>query len=232
MLSVQGVWVQSLVRELDPSSGNWIPSCCNLRIHMPGLKIPHATAKTQRSQIHTYFKQQSKYNFLACPLYLKVSHLRFNQPQMPRFLGWLGGKESACQCRTRRFDPWVGNIRWNRKWQPPPVLLPEKSHRQRSLTGYTRWGCKESDTTKQLSAHCENLQTYRRNTTACDIQVTQLVTESGRDSQIIVFKVEAGREALNSRLYDSLTQKECLNPDRGRRNTEFPIAHWLVHGQQ
>ena len=28
--------------------------------------------------------------------------------------------------------PWVGKIPWRRKWQPPPVFVPEKSHRQRA----------------------------------------------------------------------------------------------------
>ena len=46
------------------------------------------------------------------------------------------------------FDPWVGKIPWRRKWQPTPVLLPEKSHGQRSLVGYIPWGRKESDTTE------------------------------------------------------------------------------------
>ena len=32
-----------------------------------------------------------------------------------------------------RFDPWVGKIPWRRKWQPTPIFLPGKSHRQRSL---------------------------------------------------------------------------------------------------
>ena len=40
-----------------------------------------------------------------------------------------------------------GTVR--RKWQPTQVLLPGKSHGQRSLTGYSPWGHKESDTTKQ-----------------------------------------------------------------------------------
>ena len=35
---------------------------------------------------------------------------------------------------------------WRRKWQPTPVLLPGKSHGQRSLVGYSLWGCTESDT--------------------------------------------------------------------------------------
>ena len=38
------------------------------------------------------------------------------------------------------FDPWVGKIPWRRKWQPTPISLPGKSHRQRSLMGYSTWG--------------------------------------------------------------------------------------------
>ena len=37
---------------------------------------------------------------------------------------------------------------WRRKWQPIPVSLPEKSHRQRSLAGHSPLGRKELDTTK------------------------------------------------------------------------------------
>ena len=49
--------------------------------------------------------------------------------------------------RRRRFDPWVGKIPWRRKWQPTPVLLPGKSHGQRSLVGFRPWGLQESDMT-------------------------------------------------------------------------------------
>ena len=49
-------------------------------------------------------------------------------------------------------------IDWRRKqWHPTPVLLPGKSHGQRSLVGYTPWGCKESDTTEQLHFTSEDL---------------------------------------------------------------------------
>ena len=53
------------------------------------------------------------------------------------------GKETACQGRKQRFDPWIGKISWKRKWQPTPVFLLEKSHGQRSLwglAGYSPWG--------------------------------------------------------------------------------------------
>ena len=50
------------------------------------------------------------------------------------------------QCKSHRkhgFDPWVGKIPWSRKQQPTPILLPGKSHGQRSLAGYSPCGCKE-----------------------------------------------------------------------------------------
>ena len=43
----------------------------------------------------------------------------------------------------------IQKIPWRRKWQPPPVFLPGKSQGQKSLAGYSPWGCKESDTTKR-----------------------------------------------------------------------------------
>ena len=54
--------------------------------------------------------------------------------------------------RRCELDPWVRKIPWRRKRQPTPVFLPEKSHRQRSLVGYSPWGRRESDTTEQLTA--------------------------------------------------------------------------------
>ena len=67
---------------------------------------------------------------------------------------WRSGKEAACQRRRRRwhrFDPWVREIPWRRKWHPTPVFLPGQSHVQRSLLGYSPWGCKKSDMTECLA---------------------------------------------------------------------------------
>ena len=69
---------------------------------------------------------------------------------------WLSGKRICLQCRRHRryrFDLWVGKIPWMRKWQPIPVFLPGESHGQRSLVGYSPWGCKEWGTTERLSMH-------------------------------------------------------------------------------
>ena len=67
------------------------------------------------------------------------------------------GKEPACQCRRhkrRGLNPWVRKIPWRRAWQPTPVFLPGESHGQRSLVGYSPWGCKESDTTDVTEHAC------------------------------------------------------------------------------
>ena len=67
---------------------------------------------------------------------------------------WLSGKESSCWCRRHRFDTWVGQIPWGRKWLPASVFLPRKSHGQRNLVGYTVHGVTtESDTTEWLNSN-------------------------------------------------------------------------------
>ena len=42
---------------------------------------------------------------------------------------------------------------WTRQWHPMSVLLPGKSHGQRSLVGCSPWGLQESDTTERLHFH-------------------------------------------------------------------------------
>ena len=39
---------------------------------------------------------------------------------------------------------------WRRRWHPTSVLLPGKSHGQRSMVGYSPCGRKESDTTERV----------------------------------------------------------------------------------
>ena len=67
------------------------------------------------------------------------------------FPGGASGKELACQRRRHkryRFDPWVRKIPWKKAWQPTPVFVPGKSHRQRIQAGYSPQGHKESDMTE------------------------------------------------------------------------------------
>ena len=68
-----------------------------------------------------------------------------------------GGLRSMGSLRVRH--DWATSLslftfmHWRRKWHPTPVLLPGKSHGQRSLVGCSPWGGEESDTTEWLHFH-------------------------------------------------------------------------------
>ena len=73
-------------------------------------------------------------------------HKIFSQVHSFTGLPWrLSGKESTCQCRTHRFDPWGRKIPCRREWPPTPAFLPRKSHGEGSLVDDTVHGvAKES----------------------------------------------------------------------------------------
>ena len=56
-------------------------------------------------------------------------------------------KDPFANARDMYPVPGVRKILRRRAWQPTPVFLPGESHGQRSLAGYSPWGCKESDRT-------------------------------------------------------------------------------------
>ena len=60
---------------------------------------------------------------------------------------FLSPKDSA-HANTHNYD-----CVWRRQWHPTPVLLPGKSHGQKSLVGCSPWGRQESDTTERLHFH-------------------------------------------------------------------------------
>ena len=50
-----------------------------------------------------------------------------------------------------QFIPRLGRSSGEENGLPNPAFLPGKSHGQRSLAGYSPWGCKKSDTTERLT---------------------------------------------------------------------------------
>ena len=64
------------------------------------------------------------------------------------FPGGSDGKASVYSEGVLGLIPGLGRSPGEGKWQPTPVLLPGKSHGQRSLVDYSPWGHKELDTTK------------------------------------------------------------------------------------
>ena len=60
-------------------------------------------------------------------------------------LQWLRQQRICLQCRRPRFNPWVGKIPWRREQQPSPVFLPQESHGQGNLAGYSPWDCSRTE---------------------------------------------------------------------------------------
>ena len=85
-----------------------------------------------------------------------------------------------------RVNLWVRKTPWRTAWTPTPVCLPGKAHRQRSLTGYSPWGRKASDTTdvtenackvgmKGLNDGVSGVERRERNNTGCSCYSLQLL---------------------------------------------------------
>ena len=53
------------------------------------------------------------------------------------------------------WDTQIPSLGWEgpleKEWLPTPVSLPGQLQEQRSLVGYSPWGCKETDMTEQLT---------------------------------------------------------------------------------
>ena len=72
------------------------------------------------------------------------------QETLVQSLGWV--KKDPWRRLVQSLG-WVKKNPWRRKWQPTPVFLPRKFQGQRRLVSYRPWGCKELNTTEQLSIH-------------------------------------------------------------------------------
>ena len=79
--------------------------------------------------------------------------VRFKSICLPKLLFWLGVTSHISGTPTH-WDPLPHLFQIQRRlWHPTPVLLPGKSHGQRSLVGCSPWGRTESDTTERLHFH-------------------------------------------------------------------------------
>jgi len=63
---------------------------------------------------------------------LATKHIKRCPVSLMALPTWLNGKESSCQCKRCRFNPWVGKIPWKRKWQLTLIFLSRESNGQRS----------------------------------------------------------------------------------------------------
>ena len=73
------------------------------------------------------------------------------------------GKESVCNAGDVVSIPGSGRSPGGGHGNSLQVFLPGESHRQRSLEGYSPWGCKELDMTEvSEQAHCIRMSSSPR----------------------------------------------------------------------
>ena len=114
-------------------------------------KVPHLALLDSHSPppllIITELSPFSEYHMSG----IRLDAIRLGPADYARRPWRLTGKESDCNAEEAgdvgvhslsREDP------WKRKWQPTPLFLLGKFYGQRSLAGYSPWGCKELDMTK------------------------------------------------------------------------------------
>ena len=141
--------LQGKIMDLHPLTP-WWEGCWNMgdKVHGARALLPGHTISWVRKGLYILMLLRGVLNsprwILKClPKVCWVKYMGF--PDGAR------GKEPACECRRHKrfgFDPWIRKIPWRRAWQPTPVFLPGESNGQRSLAGYSPWGCKELDTTE------------------------------------------------------------------------------------
>ena len=115
-------------------------SCENITNHKANSELP----RTLPAQLSPFFLTDWDPWLATVGLDQRIDH---------EISVWLSRLSIWLQCGRPGFNPWVGKIPWRRKWQSTPVLLPGKSHGQRSPVGYSPWGGKESNMTEQLHFH-------------------------------------------------------------------------------
>ena len=98
------------------------------------MQIIHYSVYFRSKELENYRNKNNSDNPYL--FFFSLKGLFYYQLTSALGLSWcLSGKETTCQRRRHRFDPWVGKMPWRRKWQPAPVFLPGKPYGQRSLVG-------------------------------------------------------------------------------------------------
>ena len=80
-----------------------------------------------------------------------LSLIRMHVTGFRAFPGGSDGKETACNAGDLSSIPGLGRSPGGGHGNPLQYSCLKNPHGQRSLEGYSPWGCKESDTTERLS---------------------------------------------------------------------------------
>ena len=72
---------------------------------------------------------------------------------VPGFPWWLNSKESACQCKRHRFNPWLGRSPEEGNGNPVQYSCLGNPMDRGAWWVCSPWGCKELHVTERLSTH-------------------------------------------------------------------------------
>ena len=103
---------------------NWLPSFCSCG------HLYHSFC-LQSKECTIEIEGQTRWTCYKCSSSNKAGKLSENSSEVKK------GRITPSQVKL------VFMSRWSRKWQPTSVFLPGEFHGQRSLEGYTLWGCQE-----------------------------------------------------------------------------------------
>ena len=107
-----------------------------------------AAAATLNQWFLTLKPTMLHYCYQCFGLWAKILKLALND-YWASSLAYADGKESTCSAGDLGSVPGSGRSSGEGNGNPLPVFLLGESHEQRSLAGYSPWGCKELDTTER-----------------------------------------------------------------------------------
>ena len=109
---------------------------------------PHILSSTQSP--HSVNLQRDLVTCIFNKFFIRLCHwwLVGNPLHFP---GGSGSKETACNAGDLGLTPGLGRSPGEGHGNPLQYSCLQNPDGQRSLAGYSPWGCKESDTAKQLS---------------------------------------------------------------------------------
>ena len=156
LLAVQGTLKNLLQHHNSKASTLWHSAFFMVQFSHPYMttgKILAWTTRTFAGKVTKIMTNQDsilKSRDIVIAFLPRRQHFLIPGLQSPSTVIWEFKKIKFVTAST--FAPSSGLCKyyWRRKWQPTPVLLPGKSHGQRSLVGYSPWGCKELDMTERL----------------------------------------------------------------------------------
>ena len=124
---------------------------CLPQVHWLRLPQTHLPVKLTTVMVHSSIPCPGPSHSQHSPLFFH--HSPINPLWLKNSLTWYSSNQLHFKiiteilafprwCKRCGFDLWVRKIPWSRKWQPTTALVPGESQGQRSLMGYSPWGCR------------------------------------------------------------------------------------------